>query len=56
VLVGNIVHDLHVPPHSKRATRRASGLEAAIVDHAPRDIAALDPADRRAFAIDRGRP
>lgn len=41
-----------VPPHSKRATRRASGLEAAIVDHAPRDIASLDPADRRAFAME----
>jgi hypothetical protein len=40
-----------VPPHSKRATRRASGLEAAIVDHAPAPIAALDSADRRSFTI-----
>jgi hypothetical protein len=36
----------------KRATRRASGLEAAIVDHAPAPIAALDSADRRSFTID----
>ncbi len=41
-----------VPPHSKRAVRRAFGLEAAKVDHAPMDIAALDPADRRAFVIE----
>ena len=41
-----------VPPHSKRATRRASGLEAAIVDHTPAPIAALDSADRRSFTIE----
>lgn len=41
-----------VPPHSKRATRRASGLEAAIVDHAPAALAALDPADGRSFTIE----
>ena len=41
-----------MPPHSKRATRRASGLEAAIVDHAPATIAALDPADGRSFTIE----
>jgi len=41
-----------VPPHSKRATRRASGLEAAIVDHAPAPIAALDVTDSRVFTID----
>lgn len=41
-----------VPPHSKHATRRASGLEAAIVDHAPRQIAALDPEDARTFVTE----
>jgi len=41
-----------VPPHSKRATRRASGLEAAIVDHAPATIASLDPDDGRSFTIE----
>jgi hypothetical protein len=41
-----------VPPHSKRALRRASGLEAAIVDHAPRAIEALDPEDARTFVVE----
>jgi hypothetical protein len=41
-----------LPPHAKRATRRASGLEAAIVNHAPMTIAALDPADHRSSAIE----
>jgi hypothetical protein len=41
-----------VPPHSKRATRRATGLEAAIVDQAPAPIAALDPSDSRSFTIE----
>lgn len=37
-----------IPPHSPRATRRAAGLEAAVVDHAPMIIQALDPTDPRA--------
>lgn len=37
----------HLGPHGNRAARRAVGLEAALVDHAPMTIAALDPADRR---------
>jgi hypothetical protein len=41
-----------VPPHSKRATRRASGLEAAMVDHAPAVIQSLDTTDRRSFTIE----
>jgi hypothetical protein len=41
-----------LPPHAKRSTRRASGLEGAIVDHAPMTITALDPADRRSFDIE----
>jgi len=36
-----------IPPHGKRAARRAVGLEAALVDHSPMTIAALDPADNR---------
>ena len=32
-----------VAPHSDRATRRAIGLEAAVIDHAPMRIAALEP-------------
>lgn len=41
-----------LPPHSKRATRRATGLEAAVVDHSPAEIAALEPGDRRSFTIE----
>lgn len=40
-----------VPPHSRRATRRATGLEAAIVDHAPRQIAALELEDTRTSVV-----
>lgn len=40
-----------MPPHSRRALRRASGLEAAIVDHAPIAITALNPTDHRSRAI-----
>jgi hypothetical protein len=40
-----------IPPHSLHATRRAIGLEAAAVDHAPMTIAALDPIDRREATI-----
>jgi hypothetical protein len=40
-----------IPPHSIHATRRTNGLEAAVVDHAPMTIAALDPADPRQVTI-----
>jgi hypothetical protein len=40
-----------IPPHSKHATRRAQGLEAAVVDHAPMEIRALDPDDDRAITV-----
>jgi hypothetical protein len=33
--------------HGKRAARRATGLEAALVDHTPITIAAFDPSDSR---------
>ena len=36
-----------LPPHSRRATRRAAGLEAAMVDHAPMEIQALEATDDR---------
>lgn len=38
-----------IPPHNRRATRRARGLEAAMVDHPLMTIRALDPADQRIF-------
>ncbi len=40
-----------MPPHSTRAVRRATGLEAAIVDNAPRTITAVDPTDRRRLEV-----
>jgi hypothetical protein len=41
-----------IPPHSKRATRRARGLEAAVADHEAMTVAALDPRDERAYALE----
>ncbi len=38
-----------IPPHSKAATRRTVGLEAAVVDHEVHTISALDPSDTRTF-------
>lgn len=40
-----------IPPHSRHATRRTPGLEAAVVDHAPMTIGALDPADARKATV-----
>ncbi|MGH2904605.1 MAG: hypothetical protein ACRDK7_13635 [Solirubrobacteraceae bacterium] len=40
-----------IPPHSRHATRRTAGLEAAVVDHAPKTISALDPDDSRGVEI-----
>jgi hypothetical protein len=40
-----------IPPHSKHATRRARGLEAAVVDHTPVEIRALDPDDDREITV-----
>ena len=39
------------PPHSPRATRRAAGLEAAIVDNDWREISSLDVTDGRKFMM-----
>lgn len=40
-----------LPPHDKRAMRRAVGLEAALKDNAPTLIESLDPVDTRSFTI-----
>lgn len=37
--------------HGNRAARRARGLEAALVDHGPLTICALDPADPRSVEV-----
>ena len=39
-----------IPPHGKRATRRARGLEASLVDYERIDVTALDPADERVIS------
>ncbi|HVR30483.1 MAG TPA: GSU2403 family nucleotidyltransferase fold protein [Thermoanaerobaculia bacterium] len=39
-----------IPPHSNRATRRAAGLEAAMVDRSRMEIRSLTQGDDRAFA------
>lgn len=36
-----------IPPHNRRATRRAAGLEAAVIDRAQMAIASLSPHDPR---------
>ena len=41
-----------IPPHGRHATRRARGLEAAVVDHAPMNVTALDPDDTRSAEIE----
>jgi len=41
-----------IPPHGKRAARRAVGLEAALIDHSPIDVAALDPADDHHLTVE----
>lgn len=40
-----------IPPHSRQATRRAAGLEAAVVDHEPMTISALAPSDDRRATV-----
>lgn len=40
-----------IPPHDKRAARRARGLEAAVVDNDTFHVAALDPADPRRYDV-----
>jgi hypothetical protein len=40
-----------IPPHSRHATRRTSGLEAAVVDHAPMAITSLVDGEDREVTI-----
>lgn len=39
-------------PHGNRAARRAVGLEAALVDHSPMTVTALEPSDKRQFEVE----
>ena len=45
-----------IPPHAKHAARRVTGLEAAIVDHAPITVCSLAADDERAYAVNVARP
>lgn len=48
---GRATRGARLPPHSKRAMRRATGLEAALVDSTIETVTALDPADTRSFDV-----
>jgi len=50
-LAGPGTRGARIPPHDKRATRRARGLEAALVDFDKIDVAALDPNDHRIATV-----
>jgi hypothetical protein len=39
-------------PHGNQAARRAVGLEAALVDHSPMTVSALEPSDTRAVVVE----
>jgi hypothetical protein len=40
-----------IPPHDNAEARRAAGLDAALVDNSTMEVAALDPADTRTYAV-----
>lgn len=40
-----------IPPHNKRAARRARGLEAALVDNSSMEVTALDSDDDRRYTV-----
>lgn len=45
-----------IAPHDDQATRRTTGLEAAVVDHRRRMISALDPFDSRQLEVNVASP
>lgn len=45
-----------VPPHDNVAMRRAHGLEATVVDHAPMHVGALAPDDPREYLVNVASP
>ena len=48
---GKQARGARIPPHDQKATRRARGLEAALVDHSLIVVTALDRADRRSIPV-----
>jgi hypothetical protein len=47
---------VRIPPHAKHAARRVTGLEAAIVDHAPMTVQSLAADDKRAYTVNVASP
>lgn len=50
-LAGAGTRGARIPPHDSKATRRARGLEAALVDFDVLEVAALDPDDHRVIKV-----
>lgn len=50
-VAGTGTRSADLPPHAKRAMRRAVGLEAVLSDNAPMLIESLDSGDSRSFTI-----
>ncbi|MGV8856937.1 hypothetical protein [Rhodoglobus sp.] len=50
-LAGAGTRGARIPPHDARATRRARGLEATLVDFDEMEVAALDPDDHRIVRV-----
>jgi hypothetical protein len=48
---GSQTRGARIPPHDKKATRRAKGLEATLVDYSEIAVNALDPADNRSVKV-----
>jgi hypothetical protein len=48
---GKQTRGARIPPHDKRSTRRARGLEAAVVDNEWMMVTALDSADNRKYKV-----
>jgi hypothetical protein len=40
-----------IPPHARKTTRRATGLEGTVVDCAPMEIGALETHDKRRYVV-----
>lgn len=49
---GSGTRSVELEGHSRRATRRVPGLEAALVDHSPMEIGAIEQLDTRAFTLE----
>ena len=48
---GRTARGARIPPHDRRATRRASGLEATLIDNTPITVTALESTDTRSHTV-----